>query len=213
MNNPLAVRPHLDELFAKLDPAKPARLVFAVDATASRQPTWEMATKLTAEMFQAAGGLELQLVFYRAEREFVASRWMSGATSLAAAMSCVRCDAGPTQINRVLRHARNENRRQKVAALILVSDAVEELPEALYASAREMSVPTFLFQEGTDERVASVYRAIAEITGGASCRFDSGAAARLRELLRAVAAFASGGRKALANENTAAAQLLLAQLK
>ena len=86
-------------------------------------------------------------------------------------------------------------------------------PRALYASARELGVPTFLFQEGTDERVADVYRAIAEITGGASCRFDSGAAARLADLLRAVAAFATGGRKALAAEKTAAAQLLLAQLK
>ena len=107
MSNSLAVRPHLDELFEKLDPAKPARLIFAIDATASRQPTWEMATKLTAEMFQAVGGLELQLVYYRGEREFVASRWMSDATSLTAAMSCVRCDAGPTQIGRVLAHARN----------------------------------------------------------------------------------------------------------
>ena len=209
----ITVRPHLEELFEKLDPAKPARVVFAVDATASRQATWELATRLTAEMFKAVGGLELQLVFYRGERECVASRWMSDAASLSATMACVRCDAGPTQIGRVLAHARTENRRQKLAAVILISDACEEDPGALYASARELGVPTFLFQEGTDERVAGVYQAIAEITGGASCRFDSGSAARLRDLLRAVTAFATGGRAALANEKTAAAQLLLSQLK
>jgi hypothetical protein len=210
--NSLTVRPHLEELFQNLDPVKP-RLIFAVDATASRQATWEMATRLTSEMFNAIGGLEFQLVYYRGERGCVASRWMSDAASLAATMSCVRIDAGPTQIGRVLAHARKENRRQKLAALILISDACEEEPGFLYASARELGVPTFLFQEGTDERVTDVYRRIAEITNGATCRFDSGAAARLRDLLRAVTAFATGGRKALAAENTAAARLLLTQLK
>ncbi len=213
MNNPLAVRPHLDELFAKLDPAKPAQLILAIDATASREETWELATRLTSEMLKAVGGLETQLVYCRGERECTASRWMPNPAALATAMSCVRCAAGPTQIDRVLKHVRNENRRQKVAALVLISDACEEPPEVLFASARGMGVPAFLFQEGTDERVAGVYRTIAEITGGASCRFDSGAAARLAELLRAVSAFATGGRKALAAENTVAAKMLLSQIK
>lgn len=208
--------PHLEALFQQLDPLKP-RLIFAVDATASRQPTWDTATKLTAQMFQTAaanGGLELQLVYYRGEREFSALRWMSDAPALSAAMSGVMCAAGPTQIGRVLAHAHTENRRSNVAAVVLVSDACEEDPAELYAAARQLvSVPVFLFQEGADEWVATVYRTIASITGGASCRFDAGAAARLADLLRAVAAFASGGRKALAAENTAAARLLLTQLK
>ena len=139
---------------------------------------------------------------------------MSDARALTAAMSSVRCEAGPTQIGRVLAHAHTENRRSKIAAVVLVSDACEEDPAELYAAARQLvGVPVFLFQEGADERVAGVYRTIATITGGASCRFDAGAAARLADLLRAVAAFATGGRKALAAENTAAARLLLTQLK
>jgi len=208
--------PHLEALFQQLDPLK-QRLIFGVDATASRQPTWDMAAKLTAEMFRAAaanGGLELQLVHYLGERECNASRWMSDAPALTAAMTGVMCAAGPTQIGRVLAHAHTEDRRRKIAAVVLVSDACEENPLELYATARRLDgVPAFLFQEGTDEQVAGIYSAIAAITGGASSRFDAGAAARLADLLRAVAAFATGGRRALAAEKTEAAQLLLTQLK
>lgn len=164
---------HLEALFQQLDPSKP-RLIFAVDATASRQPTWDMAAKLTAEMFKAAaanGGLDLQLVDYRGDRECIASRWMSDARALTTAMSAVICAAGPTQILRLLRHIHTEDRRRKIAAVVLVSDACEETPTELYAAARRLNgVPVFLFQEGADERVATVYGMIASITGGASCR-------------------------------------------
>jgi hypothetical protein len=207
---------HLEALFQQLDPSK-QRLIFGVDATASRQPVWDMAAKLTAQMFQTAaanGGLELQLIHYRGERECVASRWMSNARALTAAMSNVTCQAGLTQIGCVMAHAHTENRRMKIAAVVLISDACEENPSELYAAARRLDgVPVFLFQEGVDEQVAAIYRTIASITGGASCRFDAEAAARLADLLRAVAAFATGGRKAVAAEKTEAARLLLTQLK
>lgn len=207
---------HLERLFEKLIPTKP-RLIFAVDATASRQPTWDMAAKLMAEMFRAApgsGGLELQLVYYRGERECVGSRWMPDATSITTAMSRVMCAAGLTQIGRVLAHIEKENARQKITAAVLISDSCEETPSVLYTAARKLnSVPVFMFQEGRDEEVAGIYRKIASATGGASSRFDSGAAARLADLLRAVAAFATGGHKALANEKSEAARLLLTQLK
>jgi len=212
----IPTRTHLDALFNELDPPK-ARVIFAIDATASRQPTWDIAAKLTSEMFRAAttsGGLDLQLAYYRGEKEFVASRWLSDARALAAAMSGVMCRSGLTQIGRVLGHAQTQDERSKIAAVILISDACEENPEKLYAAARKLNgVPVFMFQAGADESVAGVYREIAAITGGASCRFDAGSASRLADLLRAVAAFATGGRKALAAENTAAARLLLTQMK
>jgi len=214
-NTPTLSKPHLEALFQQLDPSKP-RLIFGLDATASRESTWDMAAKLTAEMSRAAGGLQLQLqlAYYRGDKQFTASRWMSDARALTAAMTGVMCAAGPTQIGRVLAHAHTEDRRRKIAAVVLVSDACEENPLELYATARRLDgVPVFLFQEGTDEQVAGIYSAIAAITGGASSRFDAGAAARLADLLRAVAAFATGGRRALAAEKTEAAQLLLTQLK
>jgi hypothetical protein len=129
-------------------------------------------------------------------------------------MAPVLCQAGHTQIGKVLKHTLQENAREKVNALIIVSDACEESGAELCAEASELGgVPVFMFQEGNDERVARIYGDIARITGGAFCKFDAGAAQRLADLLKAVAAFAAGGVKALANQNSEAARLLLTQIK
>jgi hypothetical protein len=208
-------RAHLEAFFARANPVR-ARLIFALDATASRQPTWDAASHLQAQMFEIVttiGGLDVQLVYYRGYSECVASRWHSDAPSLAAVMSRVTCAAGHTQIRKVLSHAHRESAREKVTGLILISDACEEVPIDLYSEARELSVPIFLFQEGSDEYVGKVYAEIARITGGAHCKFDAGAAQRLADLLKAVAAFATGGIRALADQKTEAAKLLLTQIR
>jgi hypothetical protein len=209
-----AISAHLEAFFSRVNPAR-GRLIVAIDATASRQPTWDTAAQLTTEMFgtvAAIGGLDVQLVYYRGD-ECVASRWLSDARALSATMRGVMCQAGYTQISRVLAHARKENAREKIAALILISDACEEDPPALYAEARELGVPAFLFQEGNDARTERIYSELAHITGGAIAKFDAGAAQRLADLLKAVAAFAAGGVKALTNQNTEAARLLLTQVQ
>jgi hypothetical protein len=216
-NTPLSVssRPHLEKFFSRIDPLR-ARLVFAVDATASRQPTWDMASALTNEMFAvvASDKLEAQLVFFRGNRECVASRWMQDARSLTAAMSAVTCLTGLTQIGRVLAHINKEDQGRKVNACVVISDSCEETSAQLYIAARELNnVPVFMFQEGNDEAVAGIYRTIANITGGAYSRFDAGAAARLAELLKAVVVFAVGGREALASQNSEVARLLLTQIR
>ena len=212
----IPTRAHLANFLARVNPMR-GRLILAVDATASRQPTWDTAAQLQAQMFEtvaAIGGLDVQLVYYRGYQECVASWWKSDAKSLAAVMSRVICAAGHTQIRRVLAHAHKENAREKISALIIVSDACEEVPVDLYAEARELNgVPIFLFQEGNDEHVGGIYAEIARITGGAHCNFDAGAAQRLADLLKAVAAFAAGGIRALADQKTAAARLLLTQIK
>lgn len=209
-------RPHLTRFFERVDPVR-GRLIFALDATASRQPTWDTAAQLQAQMFEtvaAIGGLDMQLVYFRGYDECVASRWLSDAKALATIMSHVSCAAGHTQIQKVLAHARKEHVREKVAALVIVSDACEETPHDLYAEARELGVPpTFMFQENNDERVSEIYAEIARITGGAHCRFDAGAAQRLADLLKAIAVFVVGGIKALADQKTEAARLLLTQIK
>jgi hypothetical protein len=208
-------RPQLEEFFARIDPVR-GRLIFALDATGSRQATWATAIKLQAEMFNsvaAIGGLDLQLVYYQGWGKCVASRWLSDAKALGAIMSEISCSAGPTQIERVLRHASKEHQRQPINALVLVSDACEEIPADLYDTASGLRVPAFLFQEGSDDHVAGIYAEIARITGGGVARFDSGAAQRLSDLLKAVAAFAVGGVKALAAQKTEAATLLLSQIR
>ena len=205
----------LQKFFEKVDPAR-ARLIFAIDATASREEAWDHAAHLQSQMFAtvaAIGGLDVQLVYYQGDGKCVASRWFSDPKALAATMSRVMCQAGHTQIRKVLAHARRENARDKVAALILVSDDCEELPNDLYAEANELAVPVFAFQEGNDAEVAEIYSRIARVTGGAFCQFNDGAAERLGDLLKAVAAFAAGGVKALAAQESEAARLLLTQLR
>ena len=196
------------------------RLIFALDATMSRQPTWDIACTLQAEMFRetaALGGLDVQLVYYRGLVECRASRWVSDAKQLSALMEKIDCRGGHTQIGRILAHARSESAKGKVRALVFVGDAMEEKLDDLCAVAGELGlvgVPAFVFQEGDDAVATNTFREIARLTNGAYCRFSPGSARELAELLRAVAAYAAGGYAALeAAPRTTAAAKLLAQLK
>jgi hypothetical protein len=181
------------------------RLIFSLDATASRQPTWDQACQLQAQMFQetaSLGGLEVQLSYYRGFGEFEAGGWTSDSKVITREMTGVYCLAGETQIAKVLRHAVRETKKKRVNALIFVGDAIEEDIDKLGAVAGELGllgVPAFLFQEGDDTVADFAFGQIARLTGGAHCRFDAGSAKMLRELLSAVAVFAAGGRKALEN--------------
>lgn len=197
------------------------RLLFAMDATMSRQPTWDMALKLQADMFtevKAIGGLDVQLIYFRSYDECRASGWVSDPAALARLMTGIRCLGGFTQIAKVLAHARRESGKKKINALVYVGDCMEEEIDHLAALAGELGilgVPAFMFQEGHDQKAETAFREIARLTKGAYCRFDAGSAAQLRELLRAVAAYAAGGRAALEDfgRRAGAGRLLLEQMK
>jgi hypothetical protein len=184
---------------------KRGRLIFALDATMSRQPTWDLACELQAGMFEetaAIGGLDVELVYYRGLGECRASRWVSDPTRLKGLMERIDCRGGHTQIGRVLEHVRKEAKIAKVDAFVFVGDAMEEKVDDLCARAGELAllgVPAFMFQEGGDPIAERAFREIARLTGGVWCPFDTGAASQLRELLRAAAAYAAGGRTALAD--------------
>lgn len=225
---PAASKPEIAAFLEKVRALGPAttqggrgRLIFALDATMSRQPTWDTACTLQADMFREAasvGGLDIQLVYFRGLTECGASGWVADTTKLATLMSHIACREGQTQIGKVLSHARKEQARQSVQALVFVGDAMEESLSDLCVVAGELGlvgVPVFMFQEGYDRIAENAYREIARLSRGAYFRFDSGAARELGELLRAVAAYAAGGRKALvalAARQSGAAQKLLAQL-
>jgi hypothetical protein len=199
------------------------RLIFAMDATMSRQPTWDMALALQADMFHAVkevGGLDVQLVYFRGAGECRSSRWVSDADALARLMTTVECHGGFTQIAKVLAHTRKEAEARTVNALVYVGDCMEESVDELCGRAGEIALlgtPIFLFQEGRDARAAEAFREIARISKGAYCRFDAGSAQQLRELLTAVAVYAAGGRRALqalsGRGRTQGARALLQQLK
>lgn len=208
-----------------ITPAKPAgmrgRLIFAMDATMSRQPAWDMAMGLQADMFstvKAVGGLDIQLIYFRGFGECRASKWVSDPDALARLMTSVTCQGGFTQIAKVLSHAKRQNQKKNVDALVYVGDSMEENIDHLAALAGElgmMGVPVFLFQEDYDPDAETAYREIARLSRGAYCRFDAGSAQQLRDLLQAVAAFVAGGRQALEDLSRAkggASRLLLEQL-
>lgn len=179
------------------------RLVFALDATASREATWDHACQIQGEMFResaALGGIEVQLVYFRGFGDFQATAWLDRSDGLIAPMAAVRCLGGQTQIDKVLRHAIAETRRKRVNALVFVGDCVEENVDDLAVRAGELGllgVPAFLFQEATDPVASFAFQQISRLTRGAYCRFDASSAQQLRELLSAVAVYAAGGRRAL----------------
>ncbi|MBK1724034.1 VWA domain-containing protein [Thiocystis violacea] len=179
------------------------RLIFAMDATASREPTWDQAAQIQSSMFletRALGGLAVQLCFYRGFQELEWSDWYQDADALLTRMNRVYCAAGLTQIGRVLTHAIDEATKGRVDALILVGDCMEEDRDRLAGLAGRLGllgVPAFVFQEGRDPAAESAFRDIARLSGGAWCPFDANSPQLLRDLLSAVAVYAAGGRKAL----------------
>jgi hypothetical protein len=198
---------------------KQPRLLFAIDATASRQPTWDRATQVQQEMFQATAGvasLAVQLAYYSGFRPFSASPWLADSQQLARLMDAVRCEGGHTQIARLLRHALVEHRKHAVRSLVFIGDALEESEDTLCDLAGQcglLKLPLFLFQEGLHPAVEKTFRSMATLSDGAFARFDSSSAGTLAALLGAVARYAAGGRAALENTPGDSARLLLGQLK
>ncbi len=195
------------------------RLVLALDATMSRQPTWDMACSLQARMFHAvskAGGLAVQLVYFRGMGECRASKFVGNATSLTDLMVKIDCRGGRTQIGKVFAHALKENARKHVSAVIFIGDAMEENVDDLADKAGTLGlhgVPLFLFQEGHDRHVESAYREFARLSRGAWFRFDRNAPDVLAQLLSSIAVYATGGVKALEKRGSSADRKLLSQLK
>jgi hypothetical protein len=186
-------------------PEAKGRLLFAMDATASREPTWDRACQIQGEMFSetaALGGLQVKLAFFRGFGEFRATGWIGNSAELVRKMTAVHCLGGHTQINRVLEHTLAETKKKPVSAVVYIGDAMEEEADDLCALAGELGVrkvPVFVFQEGRDPLARSTFRQLAKLSGGAYCQFDSSSAQQLRHLLSAVAVYAAGGRRALAD--------------
>ena len=118
-NESVPVNSQLDAFLAEIKQRIPAktgthgRLIFALDATASREQTWDTACTLQAEMFRkvaSIGSLDMQLVYNRGVGECRASRWISHPDQLAKTMSQIMCEAGHTQIEKVLIYAQKETK-------------------------------------------------------------------------------------------------------
>lgn len=198
------------------------RILFALDATASRERSWDHASHIQNEMFIAAdklGGLQLKLCYFRGFNDFYASEWLSSSSQLQTIMANVRCMAGHTQIAKVLHQALQNTRTQKIDAVILIGDCCEESIDHLCGLAGELGLlttPVFVFQEGNELRSKRTFKEIARLSGGAYHSFDGRSADLLKQLLTAVAIYASGGKKALEQQShvdSSVTRHLLQQLK
>jgi hypothetical protein len=186
------------------------RLIFALDATMSRQAAWDAAVELQAQMFAEASGLQVQLIYFRGS-ECRASNWAIDARALATKMRTISCVGGTTQWGKVLDHIRREHRQKPVSAAVLVGDCSEESADMLYG--KTMGLPKlFMFQEGDDPAASVVFPELARRTGGAHFKLGPDSAHRLAGLLRGVAAFAAGGIPALRGRTDEASRLLLSRL-
>ena len=221
-NLPTSHSQRVSDFLSKVQASHRGRIAFIIDATGSRERTWDAATQLQGEMFAEAGKfgtLEMQVTYFGGLNNVASSNWTSDARELQHFMGRVRCDTGHTKYARALAHVRDEHRRQPINAVILIGDMLEEESRTLYDAAGGLGVPCFCFQEGNDfshrETLAlrEAFTEMARLTKGAYCAFDFNSIAQLRDLLRAVAAFAVGGLTALADLRTDSARKLLGQLK
>lgn len=182
------------------------RLLFAMDATASRQETWRQAMEIQSEMFltaKALGGLCIQLAFYHGFGTFRAGPWLEDGDSLVRLMGSVVCRAGPTQIAKILKHGINESKQYTINAIVFVGDSFEEKADDVADLAGRLGilgVPVFIFHEGDEPHARSVFQDIARLSGGACVHFDARSPQALRALLNGVAAYATGGWAAVERE-------------
>jgi hypothetical protein len=223
--NEIDISAFLEKVRSMPSPAKSGdrgKLIFAMDATMSRQATWDRAMSIQSEMFAETsriGGLDVQLVFFRGFNECRASKWVSEPKALAKLMTTVDCRGGNTQIARALSHVREETKATKVNAVVYVGDAMEENIDKLCQIAGEIGLngtPIFAFQEGDDLNAARAFKEMAKLSGGAYFKLNEQSASMLRELLAAVAVYAAGGKTALENHAKSKgghSGVLLSQLK
>jgi hypothetical protein len=187
------------------------RLIFAIDATASRQPTWDLASQVQGQMFVEAGrygGLDVQLVYFRGFDEVTATKFFGSTMPLVQAMSGVACRAGHTQLAKVLKHVAREHEQAPVAAVILIGDFCEEKLDDVGHAVSLVKVPVYAFLEGDEPEGKAVFELIANATGGVVLAFNANSPNQLRELLGAVAAYVVGGLEALADHGPEVVRLL-----
>jgi hypothetical protein len=195
------------------------RLIFSLDATASREPTWHVARSMHQALFDVAtedATFALQLCYFRGLMEFEATPWMTEPGPLLDALNAVYCQGGATQIERVLRHALAEfEGSSSIKAIVYIGDACEENSETLNALAVQCRLakrPLLLFQEGRDPTASRCFASMAALSGGAHVQLDDTSGDRLRELLKSAVRFVLGGRKALQGSRRESDKLLLNKL-
>ena len=192
----------------------PARIGFVIDATGSRANTWEDAQAAQRRIFEATARvrrLAVRLIHFGGT-ERSDHGWNTDASGLAAAMAGVRCVRGLTQILPSLLTFLEGDPKERPQAVIVVGDCFEEdvaCVSAVAGAFKAAGIRIYAFHEGDDALAGSVFRQLADGTGGRFLRF--GEDLPLADLCEAVAVLTAGGEKAVKRlTNNRAAVLLLA---
>jgi hypothetical protein len=177
------------------------RLVFAVDATASREPAWAAARQVTDSLVKALPGeLDVSLAVHGGSRVHTFTEFTSNASVLRDRAAGVTCQAGLTRLLPILA---TSLKQPSVRVIIYIGDVFEEsLPHGRDLANQLGSRGTKLFvlhdtSDASARRDAEIFWDLAKRTGGCVLPFDANAPGRLRDLLSAVAVYAVGGEKLL----------------
>jgi hypothetical protein len=198
-------------------PVRP-RLVFGVDATASREPAWAVARQVTDALVKAMpGDLDVALAVHGGSRVHTFTAFTDNANTLRDRAAGVRCLAGLTRLLPILAASL---KHPGIRVVVYIGDVFEEGVPAGRALADAMGARgtrLIVLHDTADRsarRDAEVFWDLAKRTGGCVLPFDASAPDRLRDLLSAVAVYAIGGEKLLREQrgNTAGAVALLEHL-
>jgi hypothetical protein len=181
-------------------PTRP-RLVFGIDATASREPAWAAARSVTDALVRALPGeLDVALAVHGGSRLHTFTDFTANPNTLRDRAAGIGCIAGFTQFLPILSRALGS---PGVRVVVYIGDVFEEslgrgrkLADAMGLKAIRLIV----LHDTADwnaRRDAEIFLDLARRTGGCVLPFDANAPARLRELLAAVAVYAVGGEKLL----------------
>ncbi|MFL5284310.1 MAG: hypothetical protein ACJ8AW_25800 [Rhodopila sp.] len=181
-------------------PPRP-RLVFAVDATASREPAWAAARRVTDALVKALPGeLDVALAVHGGGRVHTFTPFTSNANTLRDRAAGITCVSGLTRLLPILSASLKAS---AVRVVVYVGDVFEEsLPQGrqIADSMAAQGIKLIVLHDTADpaaRRDAEMFWDLARRTGGCVLPFDANASDRLRDLLAAVAVYAVGGEKLL----------------
>jgi hypothetical protein len=181
-------------------PARP-RLIFAVDATASREPAWVAARQVTDALVKALPGqLDVALAVHGGSRVHIFTEFTNEPAALRDRAAGVVCEAGLTRLLPILSVSLKQ---PAVRVVVYIGDVFEEnvaKGRQLTDAMGKQGIRLIVLHDTADpaaRRDAELFWDLAKRTGGCVMPFDASSSGRLRDLLSAVAVYAVGGEKLL----------------
>ena len=186
---------------ADTGPSSRPRLVFAVDATASREPAWAAARQVTDALVKALPGeLDVALAVHGGSRVHTFTAFTNDPATLRDRTAGVTCEAGLTRLLPILSASLKQ---PSVRVIVYIGDVFEEnvtQGRGLADSLGQRGAKLIVLHDTADpsaRRDAELFWDLAKRTGGCVLPFDVNAPGRLRDILSAVAVYAVGGEKLL----------------